>query len=69
MFHWYCKATYNLGQFFFQNNIQFGTEGVIYYLLLVLVSLAQLVGTMHKICKVRGSIPRHHQKYYLLTTI
>jgi hypothetical protein len=28
----------------------------------VLVSLAQLVGTMHNICKVRGSNPRHHQK-------
>jgi len=26
------------------------------------VSLAQLVWTMHKICKVRGSNPGHHQK-------
>jgi len=28
----------------------------------VLVSLAQLVRTMHNICKVRGSNPGHHQK-------
>ena len=28
----------------------------------VLVSLAQLVRTMHNICKVRGSNPRHHKK-------
>ena len=28
----------------------------------VLVSLAQLVGTMHKICKVRDSNPDHYQK-------
>jgi len=29
---------------------------------MVLVSLARLVGTMHNICKVRGSNPDHHQK-------
>jgi hypothetical protein len=28
----------------------------------ILVSLAQLVGTMHNICKVRCSNPGHHQK-------
>jgi len=28
----------------------------------LIVSLAQLVGTMHNICKVRGSNPGHHQK-------
>jgi hypothetical protein len=28
----------------------------------VLVSLAQLVWTVHNICKVRGSNPGHHQK-------
>ena len=28
----------------------------------VLVSLAQLVGTMHKICKIRGSNSGHYQK-------
>jgi hypothetical protein len=28
----------------------------------VLVSLARLVWTMHKVCKVRGSNPGHHQK-------
>jgi len=28
----------------------------------VFVSLTQLVWTMHKICKVRGSNPDHHQK-------
>jgi len=30
----------------------------------VLVSLAQLVRTIHNICKVRGSNPDHHQKKY-----
>jgi hypothetical protein len=29
---------------------------------LVLMSLAQLVWTMHNICKVRGSNPDHHKK-------
>jgi len=29
---------------------------------IVLVSIAQLVWTMHKICKVRDSNPGHHQK-------
>ena len=28
----------------------------------VLVSLAQLIGTMYKICKIRGSNSGHHQK-------
>jgi len=31
MIHWYCKATYNLGQKEIQNGIQFGTEGVAYF--------------------------------------
>jgi uncharacterized membrane protein len=35
----------------------------------ILVSLAQLVWTMHKICKVRGSNPDHHQKKYPLQNI
>ena len=30
----------------------------------VLVSITQLVWTMHNICKVRGSNPDHHQKKY-----
>jgi len=30
--------------------------------ILVIVSLAQLIQTMHKICKIRGSNPEHHQK-------
>ena len=30
--------------------------------LVVLVSLAQLVWTMHNICKVQGSNPEHHKK-------
>jgi len=33
----------------------------------VLVSLPQLVGRMHNICKVRGSNHGHHKKrYYIL---
>jgi len=32
----------------------------------VLVSLAQLVWTMHNICKVRGSNPDHHQKQIMI---
>ena len=35
---------------------------------LVLVSLAQLVGTIHKICKVLGSNLSHYQKKYLIYT-
>jgi len=31
----------------------------------VIVSLAQFVWTMHKICKVWGSNPDHHQKIYI----
>jgi len=30
------------------------------------VSLAQLVGTMHNICKVRGSNPDHHKEKKIL---
>jgi hypothetical protein len=39
-------------------------------LFLVLVSLTQLVWTMHNICKVWGSSPDHHKKKviaYILT--
>jgi len=28
MLHWYCKTTYNLGQFFFQSDVQFETDEV-----------------------------------------
>jgi len=34
-------------------------KGTIFF---VPVNLAQLIRTMHNICKVRGSNPRHHQK-------
>jgi hypothetical protein len=30
MFHWYRKPTYNLEQFFFQNDLYFRTEGVLF---------------------------------------
>ncbi|AES79901.1 hypothetical protein MTR_7g074470 [Medicago truncatula] len=33
----------------------------------VLVSLAQLVRTMHNICKVRGSNPDHHRKKMIMS--
>jgi len=32
----------------------------------LVVSLAQLFGTMHKICKVRGSNPSHYKKKLVL---
>jgi len=35
-------------------------------LFFVLVSLTQLVWTMHNICKVRGSNPGHHKKKTML---
>jgi len=38
------------------------TQGYAIKVRLVLVSLAHLIETMHKICKDRGSNPDHHQK-------
>jgi len=39
---------------------------LLYQLMNVFVSLTQLVGTMHNICKVRSSNPDHHKKYQLM---
>jgi hypothetical protein len=35
---------------------------IAYLVGVVLVSLTQLTGTVHNICKVRGLNPNHHQK-------
>jgi len=36
------------------------------YLLFVFVSLTQLLGTIHKICKVQDSNSDHYQKIFII---